>query len=101
MPYAEVAFGYSFEKVVLYAWSIGIGTVWIGGTMNREKFEKAAGLKDDEMMPCISPLGYPAAKHSIKETLMRKGVGADTRFPAEKIFFENSFFLPSFSREKE
>lgn len=28
--------GYSFEKLVLFAWSLGIGTVWIGGTMKRE-----------------------------------------------------------------
>ena len=26
VPYAEEAFGYSFEKLVLYAWSLGIGT---------------------------------------------------------------------------
>ena len=25
-PYADVAFGYAFEKLVLYAWSLGIGT---------------------------------------------------------------------------
>jgi nitroreductase len=59
-PYADVAFGYSFERLVLYAWSLGIGTTWIGGTMKRELFEKAAGLSDGEMMPCVSPLGYPA-----------------------------------------
>ncbi|MBR0387240.1 MAG: hypothetical protein IJH85_05550 [Clostridia bacterium] len=33
VPYADVAFGYAFEKLVLYAWSLGIGTTWIGGTM--------------------------------------------------------------------
>ncbi|MBR6091086.1 MAG: nitroreductase family protein, partial [Anaerolineaceae bacterium] len=93
-PYADVAFGYSFEKMVLFAWSLGIGTVWIGGTMKREAFENAAGLTDGEMMPCISPLGYPAPKFSLKETLMRTGVRADSRIPAEKIFFENSFDTP-------
>ena len=71
--YADVAFGFSLEKLVLYAWSLGIGTTWIGGTMKRELFEQAAGVSDDEMMPCMSPLGYPAKKHSVKETLMRKG----------------------------
>ena len=57
VPYADVAFGYSFEKLVLYAWSLGIGTTWIGGTMKRELFEQAAGLTEGEMMPCVSPLG--------------------------------------------
>ena len=93
-PYADVAFGVSFEKLVLYAWSLGIGTTWIAGTMKRDKFEAAAGLKDGWMMPCISPLGYPAKKRSLKESMMRKGVGADSRFPAEKLFFDGSFDKP-------
>lgn len=88
VPYADVAFGYSFEKLVLYAWSLGIGTTWIGGTMKRELFERAAGLSAGEMMPCVSPLGYPADKRSIRETIMRRGVGADSRMPVEKIFFD-------------
>ena len=41
VAHAEEAFGYSFEKVVLYAQSLGIGTTWIAGTMNRDAFEKA------------------------------------------------------------
>ena len=86
-PYADVAFGYSFEKLVLYTWTLGIGTVWIGGTMKRELFESAAKVKDGELMPCVSPLGYPARKRSLKESMMRKGVGADSRLPADKLFF--------------
>ena len=94
LPNADTAFGYAFEKLVLYAWSLGIGTTWIGGTMKRELFEKAAGVADGEMMPCVSPLGYPAKKRSIKEIMMRKGVGADTRLPAEKIFFDGEWDRP-------
>ena len=93
-PYADVAFGYAFERLVLYAWSLGVGTVWIGGTMKREVFEKAAGLKTGEMMPCVSPLGYPAAKRTLKESLMRKGVGADNRISAEKLFFDETWGNP-------
>ena len=89
-PYADVAYGYSFEKLVIYAWSLGTGTVWIGGTMKRELFEKAAGLKDGRMMPCVSPLGYPAKK-SLKEVMMRKGVGADSRISADKLFFDGEW----------
>ena len=93
-PNADVAFGYSFEKLVLYAWSLGIGTTWIGGTMKRELFEHAAGLSEEDMMPCVSPLGYPAKKRSVRETLMRKGVGADTRQDAEKLFFDGVWGSP-------
>ncbi|MCR5755578.1 MAG: nitroreductase family protein [Acetatifactor sp.] len=93
-PYADVAFGYAFEKLVLYAWSLGIGTVLIGGTMKREVFEEAAGVREGEMMPCVSPLGYPAAKKSLKETMMRKGISADSRKPFKELFFENEWNRP-------
>ncbi len=100
VPHAEEAFGFSFEKLVLYAWTLGIGTTWIGGTMKREVFERAAGLAECEMMPCVSPLGYPAKKRSVKEIMMRKGVGADTRLPADKIFFDGEWDKP-LSAEKQ
>ena len=91
VPHAEEAFGYSFEKIVLYAQSIGIGTTWIAGTMNRDAFEKAMALAGDEVMPCVSPLGYPAKKMSLRETMMRKGVKADSRFDFGELFFDGSF----------
>jgi len=59
VPHMEEAFGYSFELLVLYAQSLGIGTVWLGGTMDRAAFERAMELGEDERMPCASPLGYP------------------------------------------
>lgn len=88
MPHAEEAFGYSFEMLVLCAQSLGIGTTWIGGTMDRAAFEHAMALGADEMMPCASPLGYPAKKMSLRETMMRKGVKADTRARFEELFFD-------------
>jgi nitroreductase len=92
--HAEEAFGYTFEKVVLYAQELGIGTTWIAGTMNRSAFERAMGVKEGEVMPCVSPLGYPAKKMSLRESVMRKGVKADVRLPFEELFFEGSFAKP-------
>ena len=89
--HAEEALGYAFEKLVLYAWSLGIGTVWLGGTLNRDAFQKAMDLGPGEFMPCASPLGYPAKKPSLRESLMRKGVGADTRLPFGELFFQRDF----------
>jgi len=93
-PYLNEAIGYSFEKLVLFAQSLGIGTVWVGGTMDRSAFEKAMELSDDEVMPCVSPLGYPAKKMSLRETMMRKGIKADDRLAFEKLFFDGSFDKP-------
>ena len=94
VPHMEEAFGYAFEMLVLYAQSLGIGTVWVGGTMDRAGFEKAMELADNEKMPCMSPLGYPATKMSIKETVMRKAIKADSRSPFESLFFDGSFETP-------
>lgn len=88
------AFGYAFEKLVLAAQSLGLGTVWIGGTMNRAIFEKAMALEDGEVMPCVTPVGYTAAKMSIREGLMRKGVKADWRMPFEELFFDGAWDTP-------
>ena len=93
-PHAEEAFGYEFETIVLFAWSLGVGTTWIAGTVNRPEFEKAMDLAGDEVMPCVSPLGYPAKKMSLKETMMRKGVKADSRLPFEALFFDGGFDVP-------
>ena len=93
-PHAEEAFGYSFEKIVLYAWSLGIGTTWIAGTMDRDAFERAVGVAEGEVMPCISPLGYPAKKMSFRETMMRKGVKADSRFDFATLFFDGDMNTP-------
>lgn len=94
VAYAEEAFGYSFEKLVLFAQSLGIGTVWLGGTMDRGAFERAMNLGADEMMPCASALGYPAQKMSMRESVMRKAIKADSRMPFEELFFDSSFDTP-------
>ena len=94
VPNASVAFGYSFEEFVLYAQSLGLGTVWLGGTMNRSAFEQAMELGENEMMPCATPIGYTAKKMSIRETMMRKAIKADERLPFEELFFDGSFDTP-------
>ena len=73
---------------------MGIGTTWIAGTMDRAAFEKAMELEDGEVMPCVSPLGYPAKKMSLRESMMRKGIKADTRMKFEELFFDGSFDRP-------
>lgn len=91
MPQSEIAYGYCFEKFCLYAESIGIGTVMLAATISRKTFEKAMEVGVSEVMPVASPLGYPAGKMSVRETLMRKGMKADERLPFGELFFEGSF----------
>jgi len=62
--------------------------------MNRAAFEAAIALEDGEVMPCVSPLGYPAMKLSLRESLMRKGIKADSRLDFKALFFDGSFDHP-------
>lgn len=91
---AEEAFGYSFEKFVLYATSLGLGTVWLAGTLDREAFERALGVEEGEIMPAASPIGVPAGKMSMREALMRKSLKADERRAFDELFFKADFDHP-------
>ena len=91
---AEEAFGYSFEKILLFAETLGLGSTIIAGTMDRSAFERAMKLEDGWIMPCVSPLGFPAERMSLRETVMRKGIRADTRLDFGEIFFDGSFDKP-------
>lgn len=93
-PLAEVAFGYAFEKFVLYALSLGVGTVWIAGTMDRPAFERAMELDCNEFLPAVTPLGYPTKKRAIRDAAMRRAIKADSRAPFESLFFEGDFGTP-------
>ena len=91
---AEIAFGYSFEKFILFATSLGLGTVWLAGTIDRKAFERAIHLNGDEVMPAVSPLGFAAKKRSLRDSMMRKGLRSDTRMPFAELFFRDSFQQP-------
>ena len=87
----EIGFGYSFEHVCLYAESLGLGTVMLAASLSRAAFEKAMDVQEDEVLPVASPVGYPAQKKSIRESLMRKGLKADERIPFEQLFFDKQY----------
>lgn len=96
---AMEAVGYVFEKLVLYAASLGLGSCWLGGTFNRGEFAKAMQITENEFFPIASPVGYPAPKNHTVDKIMRKAIKADTRKSFEELFFENDFNTP-LSKEK-
>lgn len=93
------ALGYEFENLILYATHMGLGTVWLAATFSRDSFSSAMGIKDDELFPAISPVGYPVGKNRLKETLMRKVMKSDQRKPWETLFFKNNFSTPLTEKE--
>lgn len=94
VPDAEIAYGYSFEKALLYATDLGLGTVWLAVTIDRPAFEKAMQVTDKEVMPTVSPVGYAAKKRSTRESLMRKGLKSDKRDAFSDLFFKGNFTQP-------
>jgi len=90
-PNSELAFGYSFEAACLHALSLGVGTVMLAASLSRGTFEQAMAVQENEVLPAASPVGYPAEKRSIRESLMRKGLKADERRPFESLFYQKSF----------
>jgi hypothetical protein len=91
--FALEALGYEFEQLILYLTTLRLGTCWLGGTFNRGEFKKAMGTSDDMLFPAVTPIGY-FEKKSLKETLVRGFVKADTRKPWETLFFDGCFQAP-------
>lgn len=91
---SELACGYEIEQFCLEAEALGIGTVILAATIKRTPFERAMNVQPGEVMPVVTPVGYPADKRSVREKLMRKGLRADERLPFESLFFDGSFAKP-------
>jgi hypothetical protein len=88
------ALGYSFEKLILYLTNLGIGTCWLGGTFNRNQFSNALEVKENELFPAISPIGYPAGKKRLADTLIRKFAKSEQRKNWNELFYLNDFSTP-------
>lgn len=98
---AYVAAGYEFENLLLEATALGLGTVWLAATFNREAFASAMGIPGDELFPAISPVGYPAAKRSLTESLMRTAMRSSTRKEWGALFYSDNFQTPLAKEEAD
>jgi nitroreductase len=88
------AAGYDFEQLILYATNLGIGTCWLAATFDRNAFTSAIGVKENEQFPAISPIGYPAEKKSLTESVFRKTLKSNQRKNWSELFFKDSFGTP-------
>jgi len=88
-PGALEDFGYCFEKIILKATSMDLGTCWLGGTFRRGSFAAKMNLGADEMLPAIAPVGYPAEEQSTADRVLRFGAGSKTRKPWDQLFFSS------------
>jgi nitroreductase len=86
--------GYCFEKVILGATSLGLGTCWMGGTFRRASFARRIGASGGEIVPAVSPIGYAGDGRSVMDALFRRFAGSDGRKPWEELFFDGAMSVP-------
>lgn len=87
-------FGYCMEKNVLFATGLGLGTCWLGGTLNRSTFAQMMNVTEDEVLPAVTPIGYAEERKTLMESVIRLAAGADGRKKTEELFFDNSNSIP-------
>ena len=80
-------YGYCMEKNILAATHLGLGTCWLGGTLNRSASASRIHKQDDEVVPAITPVGYPRERKSIQDAAIRFLAKSKSRKAWEELFF--------------
>lgn len=84
-----VQFGYDFEKIVLKATDMGIGTCWMGAAYKEKDLNKWAGATVNERVAMITPVGYQEGRH-LFEKITRAAIKADKRKDFGEVFFDDT-----------
>lgn len=93
-PLAAEGLGYSFEQLLLFASSLGLGTCWLGGTFQHSRFARAMQVPADAYFPAVSPVGHPLGKRRVFENLSRWAIHANGRKSWAVLFFDQDFSTP-------
>jgi nitroreductase len=80
-------YGYCMEKNILVATHLGLGTCWLGGTFNRSASASRINKGGDEVVPAITPVGYPSDKKSLMDRTIRFFAKSNSRKAWEELFF--------------
>jgi nitroreductase len=80
-------YGYCMEKNILAATHLGLGTCWLGGTFNRSASASKINKRDNEVIPAITPFGYPSDRKSIMDRAIRFFAKSHSRKAWEELFF--------------
>lgn len=86
--------GYGMEKVVLKATELGLGTCWMALTFKESDFAKGSEMPANEPLRIVSPVGFPAKKRKLLESITRMTLGSAKRKPMDELFSEENFGIP-------
>jgi nitroreductase len=96
-------FDYAFvlENIVLYLTTLGIGTCWLGGRFRKQEAMSHLSLAEHEIIPAITPIGYPQERRRLKERMVRTILQAKKRKREDQLFFYERFGQPLGDRSGE
>lgn len=87
-------FGYRMEDVILHATALDLGTCWLGGTFSKSSFAAKMDLREGEIMPCVTSVGYVSDQRGIVDRFIRRQAGSRTRLAWNRLFFDGQFGAP-------
>ncbi|HEX3047297.1 MAG TPA: nitroreductase family protein [Bacillota bacterium] len=83
--------GYLFENLILYLTSLGLGTCWLAGTFTKSEFSQAMKIGPDELLPIVTPIGYPGWVRSPIDLLLKPIPQLKSRKAWNRLFFQDKF----------
>jgi len=86
--------GFALETAVLFATSLGLGSCWIGGIFDRRNFGRALGMGEDELLPAVVALGWPADRRTLRDRLVRWSARGNLRKSPGALFFAGDWRTP-------
>ena len=86
--------GYLGEGIILEATSMDIQNCWVGGFFRREVVANIAGLRPNEQVLAITPIGYSLEKKSRTEKTFSRIVQSHKRKPIEDLLLESPQTYP-------
>lgn len=93
-PAARLSAGYEFERILLEATRLGLGTCWMAATFRGSVFAEAACLSEGMEVVAVSPVGVPSGKRHLLERITRSVVRENTRLDFDRMFFSAGFSEP-------
>lgn len=87
-------FGYCMERNILKATELELGTVWLGGSLKRSTFAEKLNASESELIPAVTPLGYPSESRTMVDRFIKFTSGGKNRKSFGELFFRGDFKTP-------
>lgn len=80
----------AMQQMVMTAWSMGIGTCWLGA-FSEANVKAFLDIPNSIRVIAICPFGYPKDKKTLYAKAVSSFAGSRRRLPKEHIFYQNKW----------